>query len=357
MPYYPDQRYISEMTTIRREVALPDDAIGRVRVQPGDKVDIRDEVARGMIPARHRIVEAQRTLRLRNPDAIKEKLLVKLGERVKADQPIAGDPKRRGRRVVSPVNGILAYAGEGRIIIQETPRIIKLEAGVRGRVVEVNPRSVVMETVGALVQGVWGNGRSTIAALRMAPAQGIESIRSTDMGEGYRNEIVITPHPLTASGLKVAETRAFAGLIAPSMPAPLLQAARENKVAVLLTEGFGRFEMTPDLLDMLMEFEGLQAALDAYLPRRYEPRRPEIVINRVRGDNLTPLPDPLIPLRRDTLVRVSRAPYLGQVGRIVDLPDAPILLETGLRLPCARVDLSLGGVATLPLANLELVGR
>jgi len=65
--YYPDQRYLSKLTTIHREVTLPENAIGNVQVREGARVDVRDKVARGLIPARHVIIDAASELGLRNP--------------------------------------------------------------------------------------------------------------------------------------------------------------------------------------------------------------------------------------------------------------------------------------------------
>jgi hypothetical protein len=55
-------------------------------------------------------------------------------------------------------------------------------------------------------------------------------------------------------------------------------------------------------------------------------------------------------------VRIVRAPGYGRIGEVVALPDAPQAVESGLRLPCARVRLSNERIALVPLANLELLG-
>ena len=57
--YYPDQRHALELTTIRRERLLPEEAIGTVEIEAGKRVNLRDVVARGTVPSRHVIVEAE----------------------------------------------------------------------------------------------------------------------------------------------------------------------------------------------------------------------------------------------------------------------------------------------------------
>ena len=54
-------------------------------------------------------------------------------------------------------------------------------------------------------------------------------------------------------------------------------------------------------------------------------------------------------------VRLLRAPYLGAVGTVTDLPTLPRVVESGARLPVAEVELEDEGPVLVPLANLELI--
>ena len=358
MAQYADQRIISEMTTIRREVLLPEEAIGQVRVLQGQRVDIRDTVARGVIPAEHIIIDAARELRLRKADDLPGKLLVKVGARVKEGQPIAGSEGRRGRRVLAPVRGLVVHVSDGRIIMQRMPRIINLEAGVRGRVIEVYPRGVAIEAVGTLIQGVWGNGRSTIATLRAAPSNGgLHALPKDTLESGYHNEVVLSADPITSTHLKIASARQFVGLIAPSMSAALVDEAMALDVAVMVTEGFGEMRMREDQHTLVMECQGFQVTLDAFTPRRNAARRPEAVVNRPRRDDLPAMPDPSLPLRPGMRVRVSRAPHYGVLGRVLTVSSEPRILPNGLRMACSEVELMSGEKVWLPSADLELTGR
>ncbi|QPC83480.1 hypothetical protein G4Y79_03605 [Phototrophicus methaneseepsis] len=358
MSHYADQRIISEMTTIRREVLLPDEAIGQVRVLQGQRVDIRDSVARGIIPARHIIIEAAKELRLRNPADLPKKLLKRVGARVQEGEPIAGDDPKRGRRVMSPVRGLIVHVGDGRIIMQSMPRVINLEAGVRGRVIELYPRGVAIEAVGTLIQGIWGNGRSTIATLRLVPHKGgMQGLPKDTLEAGYRNEVVLSPETLTSTHLKIAQVRQFAGLIVPSMPAALIPEALASDVTIMVTEGFGNQRMPEDVLTLFTDCQGYQVTLDGFTPRRNAVRRPEAVVNRPRRDDLPATPDARLPLRPGMRIRVSRAPYQGQLGRILNTSLEPHMLSNGLRTPCAEVELLGGEIVWLPAADLELTGR
>jgi hypothetical protein len=56
-------------------------------------------------------------------------------------------------------------------------------------------------------------------------------------------------------------------------------------------------------------------------------------------------------------IRLKRDPNMGTTGKIVDLPESPILLDNGLRVMAAQVQLVTGETMFVPLANLEVLGR
>ena len=62
-----------------------------------------------------------------------------------------------------------------------------------------------------------------------------------------------------------------------------------------------------------------------------------------------------IPLKVGLEVLITSEPYLGKRGYIVELPNLPVLLENGLRVMVARVEVNLQ-IVDIPLANLELAG-
>ncbi len=354
--YYPEQRLIARMTRLRRKVMLPEEALGSVQVKPRQAVDIRDRVARGIIPANYHIVEAQQILRLRRPEQLEELLLKRVRDRVQSGDALAGKSAESGRRVLSPVTGVVVFIGDGRIVVQEVPQVINLEAGVAGRVEQVlERRGVIIRANGALVQGVWGNGRDVVAVLRMAPDDGIESIPEDTLDTTYKGEIVVTRHPLTERALDIAEVRAFDGIIAPSMSAALLERVQALEIPVMLTAGFGSVLMSSSTLAVFSELDGRQAALDAAAPGRYTSRRPQAVINRPMSEEASATSEQ-IALRPGMRVRVTRAPYFGQTGTVVEMPTQPRPLPNGLRVPCALIDLLEAEPVAIPLANLELAG-
>lgn len=356
---YPDQRHLLEMTTIRRERLLPEDALGQVEAREGDSIKLRDVVARGVIPSRYRILDAVAALRLRRPEDLDELLLVQEGDTVEVKTPLAVGAGRRPPRLLSPVKGRVAYIGEGRIILQETPRGVTLEAGIEGQVIAVRAgRGVVIETFGGLVQGVWGNGRRVNGVLRVEPEDGLESIYGDELQMQYRGAVLVTRRPLKETGLIIMQDQGFAGIIAPSMEADLIEPVLKLSQAILLTEGFGAIRMSAAVFNILNGFVGRQTALDAALPGRENARRPEAIINpSARTSSRPPRANPDQMLQVGMMVRLVRPPRAGQLAKVLDLPKQPVLLDNGLRVRCAQVETITGERVMIPLANLETFGK
>jgi len=357
MQYYPDQRIVSKLSTIHRECLLPEEAIGVVRTHEGAKVEVRDVVANGRILGYHHFIDAAKILGLRDKKAVEGLLLVKLNQIVESDTAIAGKRKDRGKRVFAPVQGAVIGIDDGRIIMQETPKIVKVEAGVAGRVIQVYPdRGVAVEAVGAIVQGVWGNGRSIISPLRIEPEQDLRKIIKESLDIQYKGAVIVVYNPLNTDLIQLLEEGNINGVIAPSMPAELIDRVLESPMAIMLTEGFGASRMNGEVHSLLKEYDGYQVILDADLPGRWTSRRPEVVINR-SIDERPPGLNLNATVKSGLRVRITRQPHLGQIARVAELPNQPLVLPNGLRVMGARVELISGEFVNIPLANLELAGR
>jgi hypothetical protein len=354
--YFPEQRHALALTTIRRERMLPQDAIGELEAREGERIDLRDVVARGSVPSRYVFIEALDFFGFRTPAQLDAVRLVEVGDMVDEGQIIAGKASGRGRKLLSPVTGVIAYVGEGRIIIQETPEPVELQAGLIGQVVSV--RGVIIETTGAVLQGIWGNGRLVIGTLRMEPEEGVENIFSDQIDMQFRSAIVVTRRPIKAVTLRVVSEQGFSGIIAPSMDVSLIDTATSMRAAILLTQGFSGTRMSQFTFSFLEALAGRQATLDATLPDRFEARRPEVIVNMPIKPGQRPRPpDVDLTLQTGLAVRLTHGERVGQVGTLVHLPKTPYLLENGLRLPCAQVQLVTGESVFVPVANIEVFGQ
>ena len=356
--YYPEQRHMLAKTTIRRERLLPDNSKGEVIVNSGARVSLEQTVARGATPSPYTLIDAGRYFNLKNFDALFDLLDVRVGEQVMVDDVLASKPGRRGKKLLSPISGTVIEIAQGRIVLQELSPTIELEAGLNGNVVSVRKgRGVVIEAYGAVLQGVWGNGRRAIAVVRIEPGAGLENIYGDVIDTQYRGQIVVTRRSLKRVSFQVIEDQAFSGVIAPSMEPDLIETALKCRAAILLTEGFGSQKMSNTVSTFLDEVEGRQGTLDAVLPAPLETRRPEIILNvPIEPGDRPSAPNVNAILQIGREVRLTRGDSAGMIGRIISLPKDPVSLDNGLHVPGAEVELVTGGKVTVPLANIESSG-
>jgi hypothetical protein len=353
--YYPEQRHLVAKTTIRRERLLPDNSSGEVIVQSGARVSLEQTVARGVVPSPYVLLDAMRYFRLKNPDQLNDLLQVQISESVMIDEVLA---KRGRRELLSPVTGTVIDIEQGRIILQEMSPIEEVEAGLSGSVISVRKgRGVVIEAYGAVLQGVWGNGRRRTGVIRVEPAAGMENIFGDVIDTQFRGQLVVTRRTLKKISFQVIEDQSFGGVIAPSMEPDLIHMALKCRAAIMLTEGFGSQRLSNTISTFLDEMEGRQGTLDAVLPAAYESRRPEVILNVPidPGDRPnSPSVNAAAQIGRE--VRLTRGDSAGMMGRVIGLPKDPVVLDNGLRVPCVQVELVTGEKVTVPLANIEVSG-
>ena len=250
-------------------------------------------------------------------------------------------------------------ADKGRVILQTNPQAVSVRAMCPGEVTSVRSTGeVLIETVGALIQCAWGNGQQAFATYKLAPPEGIESLRGSSIMNDYRSSGIILSTPITSPDIfQVAAEQELVAIIAPSMHADLRETALQQTIPVILTEGFGTQQMSEIVYNLLRDNVGRPAMIDAAEPLRWSANRPEIIIPLPSAGNLPPAPEIDLPLVEGAYVRMTRAPLAGLAGRVRHIVETPRAVENGLRLAGAEVYLASGNTEFVPLANLELMGR
>lgn len=352
--YYPEQRQMLASAVIRRARFFADDIYQiAVEVRAGVRVGLRDVIARGYPASPYRILDVQQALRLRSTADAVSALLVGEGDYVDKNELMA---QHRRRRLFAPVAGRIAMVTSGLVLLQAVTGQVELEAGLNGQVTRVQrDRGAIIEAYGALLQGVWGNGRRVISTLRVEPKAGLEAIITDELDLEYRGAIIVTRSPLTERSLQIMTEQGFAGLIAPSMHAALIAQAQAIAAPIVLTEGFGELRMSPTISQFLDGMEGRQATLDAAISS--DGGRPELIVNVLLGTDRPLPPQSSISLQIGMQVRIARADGPSLYGQIVALPRGSMMVESGLKVPCVQVALLTGEKLFVPLANLEITGR
>jgi hypothetical protein len=361
--YYPATNLIMEETVIVRDRVLPPHVYGQVVVDEGDEVTGTKVVARGRMPQEYAIFDIAEALRIdrSNTDKLNAAIEVEAGEPVLEGTPLATARRRRDRKriPVSPAEGIVSLVENGRVVLQLNPETIQRYARIPGTVIGlISERGVRIRSTGALVQCAWGNGRFGFGSFYMEPETGLLSLADQDnILTSVRGNIYVLQRPITAEDLKLLAQSDLGGLVGPSMPFYLQEAAQMLKVPILLTEGFGNQKMSRTTYELLKTLHRQrEGAFDASMPTRWEPTRPEIVLPGVSSGATEP--DLSRTVRVGDQVRVRTGAFLGDIGEIVLLPEKPVRLDSGLRLPVAQVKLrNRPDKLLIPLANLEIMGN
>ena len=356
MIYYPSVTRLLPLTTIKRERILPVD--GEVLVSAGARVESMSVVARAKVPERYVILDVAQALRL-TPDAADKHIGLRPGQSVTAGQVVANRKIALGlfpRVVRAPQEGVVVAVGGGRVLLETAGQPIELRAYLPGRVGNVLPRrGVLVETIGALIQGVWGVGGESFGVLKVMVEQPDQPLKARSIDVSCHGAVLVGGSTVDQDALQQALELQVRGIIIGSLGPALLEIARAMPFPIVATEGLGQAPMAQPIFQLLRTNEGREAAISARTQLRWEAIRPEIVIPLpARGAPLPPPPG--TPLTAGVQVRVMRGPMTGAVGNVNRVPSQPSLLETGARVWGAIVTFAEGEEQFIPNFNLELLG-
>jgi hypothetical protein len=354
--YYPVETRITPLTTIRRERLLP--ARGQVLVQPGEFVGSADVVARCELPGEIRVVDVSRALGVRRDLATKyirkaEGDPVQAGDVLAVPRGLFGMLRRSCR---APVDGQVIAVRNGLVLIEEAATTVELVAHWKGQIVSVMPNlGVVISTVGSLIQGVWGSGGEAEGILKVLVDSPHKPLRAHAIDVSCHGTLVVGGRILDEKVLEQAVEAKVRGIIVGSVNADLCPVLQALPFPVMITEGFGALAICQPIFSLLHSNMGREAMLSSDIEVHRNARRPELVIP-LRAEGSLPKEEAApLALQIGMQVRALRAPYLGTLGTVVDLPPLPRAVESGARLPVAEVDRGDGEAIDVPLANLELI--
>ena len=345
--------HILPLTTIVRERLLP--VPGRVIVHLNQKVNATEVVAEASW-ARERILIDVATVLHISPAAADRLLRCKVGDRLSAGAEVAVGRGIIRKTIQTPKEGRVVAAGGGQVLLEVGETGVQLRAGIPGNVVQVIPeRGVVIQTAGALVQGVWGNGRmdTGLMANLAEKADSVLSVARLDMS--LRGSIILGGICKDAETLQAAADVPVRGLILSSLFPSLLPLASQMRFPIIVTDGFGALPMNSVAHRLLSTNVKREVTLNAEAYDRYKGTRPEIIIPLPVSQE-PPMPHDVEAFAPGQVVRMRRPPSLGGIGTITSLRPGLTLLTSGLRAPAADVKMESGETVIVPLVNLEVVG-
>jgi len=345
--------HILPLTTIRRERFLP--TPGRIVVRQDQKVKPLDVVAEANLGQGHIILDVSRILGVDIEDA-NELIQCKVGDRVEKKQILAQRPGFVTQVVRAPQDAKVVALGGGQVLLEIGEGIFELHAGIPGTITRViSDRGVEITVDGALVQGVWGNGRVDLGIMinLLASPDAVLSTQLLDIN--LRGSVILAGHCADQDTLTTLNDLPVRGLILGSISPALLSTAMQMRFPVVVIDGFGQRNMNAIAFKLLTTNAKREVSLNAETYDRQTGIRPEIIIPLPVSQKPS-APRDVVSFTPGQQVRLCCNPHASEVGTLVNLKPGLILLPSGLRMPAGDVQLESGTQVVVPLVNLEVIG-
>ncbi len=345
--------HILPLTTVRRERLLP--VPGRVVVKLDQKVSPLEVVAEANFGREHFLIDVARKLKVPS-DAAQSMMRCKAGDIVAKGQVLAQGKGLIPQTVSSPVAGRVMLVGAGQILLEAGETSIELQARLPGFISRVIPeRGIEITFSGALVQGVWGNGRVDSGMILPMMSNPDDMLSAKQMDVSQRGSIFLAGRLNEPAALSMAADLPVRGMILGSISPALLPQASQVNFPIVVIDGFLHRPMNAVAYKLLISNAKREVTINAEPFDRATGLRPEIYIP-LPVTELLQAPHDFETFAPNQSVRLIRDPHAGAVGTLVKLRPGLTLLPSGLRVRAGEVKLEMGEQVTVPLANLEVLG-
>jgi hypothetical protein len=344
--------HILPITSIRRERLLP--VAGRVSVRKGQKVSVTDVIAEVSLTPEHMLLDVARGLGLPAREADRN-LHCQAGDQVAEGDVLAGPVGFTKRVIRASKNGRVIVAGEGQILLELEGPPLELKAGMPGSIVDlVGDRGAIIETSGALIQGVWGNGYIDFGLMHVLAKSPEDELKADQLDVSLRGSVVMGGKCIDPQVLKLGAELPLRGLVLGSLDAPLMPYAAKVRYPVFTTDGIGQQPMNNAAFKLLSTNERREVAINAEMWDRFTGKRPEVIIPLPATGNIG-LPRETVDFLPGQKVLVTRAPYAGQLGVLQVIRPGLSLLPNGIKAQAGEIQLENGDNVVVPLVNLEVL--
>jgi len=340
------------MTRIRRHRLLP--ITGRILVRKGQKVSPVDVIGEANLEPRHVLLDIARGLGVGVGDADKY-LEREAGEMVSEGDVLAG-PVGWGKRVVrAPCSGKIILTGRGKILLEEESAPHQLLAGLPGEVVSLIPgRGAVVESIGALIQGIWGNSKINYGTLRVLIKKAEDILTVDQLDIDLRGSVVFAGFCGDEQVLNAAAELPLKGLILSSMASSLIPVAEEISLPIVVIEGFGLMPINSAAFNLLITSDQREIAVNAEKIDSYANQRPEVFIS-LPVNQMVHEPRDATIFSPGQKIRIIRAPHQAEIGTLITLKPGLEVFPNGIKAKSAEVELENRIKVKLPLVNLEVL--
>jgi len=260
------------------------------------------------------------------------------------------------RRVVrAPRAGQVVLTGNGQVLLELESPPFKILAGMPGVVISLTPeRGATIENTGALVQGVWGNGQITFGVMHVLMHKAEDMLTIDQLDASLSGALILAGYCGDEETLQAVAELPARGLILASMPSSLTTHALNMNFPILILEGFGLLPMNSAAFKLLIANHQREISVNAEPYERYGNNRPEIIIP-LTASGKPSQPRDMVSFSPDQRVRILRAPYKSQVGKVASIRPGLHEFPTKLRAQAAEIRLENGESVLVPIANLEVL--
>jgi hypothetical protein len=361
---------VSRDIVVQRVRRLP--IKGEVAVKPGDKVSHDTVVARAMLPG------ILQTIRLAEKLGVEAKEVpgffhLKVGDPIGVGQQVAETPGFFGlfkQPVISDFAGTVETISEvtGHVLVREPSIPVDVTAYLDGSVIDVMPEEgAVIETRGAMVQGIFGIGGERNGPIRIAVSSPDEVLDAGHIKPDDAGKILVGGSGVTYEALERANNEGVVGLVVGAVRdvditkflgydiGVAITGQEPINVTLICTEGFGVLRMADRTFELLKSIEGRTASLNGATQIRAGVIRPEVIApsDSVSGEGQVASSGGT--LEPGTPIRIIREPYFGLLGKVTGLPAQLVTVESGAEVRVLNAKLDDGRDVTVPRANVEII--
>ena len=345
---------------------------GQVLVESGSSVDPNTIVARTELPGALQAIKAAEKMGVEAKD-VPNLLKIKVGDKVSKGDPIAESKGFFGigkTTVLSDYDGTIESLSEGTgtLLVREAPTPVEITAYMRGKVVDILPEEgAIIETRGAIVQGIFGVGGERLGVVRVAVSSENDVLEAQNIKDDDNGKVLVGGAGVTLDAIQRAAEKGVVGIVTGAVRdvdltkylgydiGVAITGQESIPLTIIATEGFGQLSMAKRTFELLRSLEGRQASVNGATQIRAGVIRPEVIVPNETATGDAPKAESGGMLEVGCQIRVIREPYFGGIGTVTDLPAELQTVESGTEVRVLKAKLQDGRDVTVPRANVEII--
>ncbi|MFN8219707.1 MAG: hypothetical protein U0S12_06195 [Fimbriimonadales bacterium] len=355
---------------VRRIRRLP--IKGEVLVKVGEKVRPDTVLARALLPGNLQTIKLAEKLGVEPKDA-PGLFQLKIGDPVEKGQTVAASKGFlffKGQNAISEYTGTIESVSEitGNVLVREPSIPVDLTAYIEGTVADIMPdEGAIVETRGAMVQGIFGVGGERSGNIRVAVSGHEEVLHADHIHASDAGKILVGGSGISYDAIMKASECGVAGIIAGGIRdgdlvkflgydiGVAITGQEAINLTLMVTEGFGFLNMAHRTFELLKSLEGKFASINGATQIRAGVIRPEVIAHLDLAGTQAAVAASGGELSIGTPIRVIREPYFGMLGTVTELPSQLMVVDSGTEVRVLKAKLEGGDEVLVPRANVEII--